>query len=168
VLARQRLGFLDGQGILQPVHQGNHPELDAHGRHRGHRRHRRRVDPGSAAVLKAAPLTRTASQPPATCPYGRDAAIPVDATSRNDIRSRVRQPASMPGQAKTRRKIHPLRDALLAGLCTFVVSAVGLTILYLRARDAQVDAVRTELLQLARATAAQIDGDLLETLVSPA
>ena len=74
----------------------------------------------------------------------------------------------MPGQAKPRRKIHPLRDALLAGVCTFVVSAVGLTILYLRARDAQVDAVRTELLQLARATAAQIDGDLLETLVSPA
>jgi len=69
---------------------------------------------------------------------------------------------------KPRRKIHPLRDALLAGICTFVVSAVGLAILYLRARDAQVDAVRTELLQLARATAAQIDGDLLETLVSPA
>jgi signal transduction histidine kinase/AmiR/NasT family two-component response regulator len=67
-----------------------------------------------------------------------------------------------------RRKIHPLRDALLAGVCTFVVSAVGLAILYLRARDAQVDAVRTELLQLARATAAQIDGDLLATLTSPA
>ncbi len=67
-----------------------------------------------------------------------------------------------------RRKIHPLRDALLAGVLTFVVSAIGLAILYLRARDAQVDAVRTELLQLARATAAQIDGDLLKTLVSPA
>jgi signal transduction histidine kinase/AmiR/NasT family two-component response regulator len=73
----------------------------------------------------------------------------------------------MPEQAKTRRKIHPLRDALLAGVCTFVVSAVGLTILYFRARDAQVDAVRIELLQLARATAAQIDGDLLKTIVSP-
>ncbi len=74
----------------------------------------------------------------------------------------------MPEQGKQRRKIHPLRDALLAGVCTFVVSAVGLTIMYLRARDAQVDAVRIELLQLARATAAQIDGDLLKTLVSPA
>jgi signal transduction histidine kinase/AmiR/NasT family two-component response regulator len=63
--------------------------------------------------------------------------------------------------------IHPLRDALLAGVCTFVVSAVGLAILYKRASDAQVDAVRIELLQLARATAAQIDGDLLATLVSP-
>jgi signal transduction histidine kinase/AmiR/NasT family two-component response regulator len=49
----------------------------------------------------------------------------------------------MPERPEQRRKIHPLRDA-------------------------QVDAVRTELLQLARATAAQIDGDLLATLVSPA
>ena len=71
-------------------------------------------------------------------------------------------------ESKRRRKIHPLRNALLAGMCTFVVSAVGLAIMYLRARDAQVDAVRTELLQLARVTAAQMDGDLLKTLVSPA
>jgi signal transduction histidine kinase/AmiR/NasT family two-component response regulator len=74
----------------------------------------------------------------------------------------------MSDQGKRRRKIHPLRDALLAGIGTFVVSAVGLTIMYLRAYDSQVDAVRTELLQLARVTAAQIDGDLLKTLVSPA
>jgi len=67
-----------------------------------------------------------------------------------------------------RRQIHPLRDGLLAGFCTFLVSAVGLTILYLKAHDMQVDAVRTELLQLARATAAQIDGDLHQTLDSPA
>jgi signal transduction histidine kinase/AmiR/NasT family two-component response regulator len=74
----------------------------------------------------------------------------------------------VPDIPKRRRKVHPLRDALLAGICTFVVSAVGLAILYQRAHDAQVDAVRIELLQLARATAAQIDGDLLATLVSPA
>ncbi len=66
------------------------------------------------------------------------------------------------------RQIHPLRDGLLAGVCTFLVSAVGLTILYLKAHDMQVDAARTELLQLARATAAQIDGDLHKTLDSPA
>ena len=71
-------------------------------------------------------------------------------------------------EVRPRRQIHPLRDALVAGVCTFLVSAVGLAILYLKARDAQVDAVRIELLQLARATAAQIDGDLLDTLVSPA
>jgi signal transduction histidine kinase/ActR/RegA family two-component response regulator len=74
----------------------------------------------------------------------------------------------MPEARKRRRQIHPLRDALLAGICTFIVSAVGLSILYLKAYDAQVSAVRTELLQLARATAAQIDAELLKTLVSPA
>ena len=73
----------------------------------------------------------------------------------------------MPEARKRRRQIHPLRDALLAGICTFIVSAVGLTILYLKAHDAQVGAVRIELMQLARATAAQIDGNLLKTLVSP-
>ncbi len=73
----------------------------------------------------------------------------------------------MPELSKRRRQIHPLRDALLAGICTFIVSAVGLAILYLKAYDAQVAGVRLELLQLARATAAQIDGDLLKTLVSP-
>jgi signal transduction histidine kinase/AmiR/NasT family two-component response regulator len=74
----------------------------------------------------------------------------------------------MPGAPKRGRQIHPLRDALLAGICTFAISSVGLTIVYLRARDAQIEAVRTELLQLARATAAQIDGELHQALVSPA
>jgi signal transduction histidine kinase/ActR/RegA family two-component response regulator len=55
---------------------------------------------------------------------------------------------------------------LLAAICTFVISAVGLAIVYLKAHEAQVEAVRTELLQLARATAAQIDGDLHHRLVS--
>jgi signal transduction histidine kinase/AmiR/NasT family two-component response regulator len=66
-----------------------------------------------------------------------------------------------------RRKIHPLRDALLAGIVSFAISAVGLTIVYFKARDAEIQAVRTELLQLARATAAQIDGDHHRQLVSP-
>jgi signal transduction histidine kinase len=73
----------------------------------------------------------------------------------------------MPEAPKRGRKIHPLRDALLAGICTFAISAIGLTIVYLKAREAEIQAVRTELLQLARATAAQIDGDLHEQLVSP-
>jgi signal transduction histidine kinase/ActR/RegA family two-component response regulator len=89
------------------------------------------------------------------------------ATSLTDIPSHGRHTFAMQ-EVRPRRQIHPLRDALIAGVCTFLVSAVGLAILYLRAREAQVDAVRTELLQLARATAAQIDGDLLGTLVSPA
>jgi signal transduction histidine kinase/ActR/RegA family two-component response regulator len=73
----------------------------------------------------------------------------------------------VPEPPSRRRNIHPLRDALLAAICTFVTSAVGLAIVYLRAHEAQVDAVRIELLQLARATAAQIDGDLHRQLISP-
>jgi signal transduction histidine kinase/ActR/RegA family two-component response regulator len=73
----------------------------------------------------------------------------------------------VPEPPSRRRNIHPLRDALLAAICTFVISAVGLAIVYLKAHEVQVDSVRTELLQLARATAAQIDGDLHRKLISP-
>ena len=69
---------------------------------------------------------------------------------------------------KRRKKIHPLRDAVLAGLITFVTSAVGLCIIYVKARDAQLSAVRSEMLQLARSMAAEVDGDLHQTIVSPA
>jgi signal transduction histidine kinase/ActR/RegA family two-component response regulator len=66
------------------------------------------------------------------------------------------------------RKVYPLRDALLAGLITFATSVIGLAIIYFQASDAQMQAVRGELLQLARTTAAQVDGDLHRTIVSPA
>ncbi len=104
----------------------------------------------------------------ATNTYGAPALPCVAATSLTDIPSHFRQHATVPGATKPRRKIHPLRDALLAAFCTFAISSIGLAILYLKARDVQVDAVRTELLQLARATAVQIDGDVHKTLVSPA
>jgi signal transduction histidine kinase/ActR/RegA family two-component response regulator len=68
---------------------------------------------------------------------------------------------------KRRRNVHPLRDALLAGICTFVTSAVGLGIVYVKARDAQLAAVKSEMLQLARSMASQVDGDLHRTIVSP-
>ena len=74
----------------------------------------------------------------------------------------------MPELPQRRRNIHPLRDALIAAVSTFVISAVGLSIVYLKARELQLESVRTELLQLARATAAQIDGDVHARLVSPA
>jgi signal transduction histidine kinase/CheY-like chemotaxis protein len=67
-----------------------------------------------------------------------------------------------------KKSIHPLRDALLAATLTFVTSAVGLSIVFVKARDAQMQAVRAELMQLARTTAAQVDGDLHRTIVSPA
>jgi signal transduction histidine kinase/CheY-like chemotaxis protein len=57
---------------------------------------------------------------------------------------------------------------LYAALITFATSVVGLSIIYFQARDAQMAAVRSELLNLARTTAALVDGDLHRTLVSPA
>ena len=66
------------------------------------------------------------------------------------------------------RKAYPLRDALYAALITFATSVIGLSIIYFQARDAQVQAVRRELLNLASTTAAQVDGDLHRTIVSPA
>jgi len=68
---------------------------------------------------------------------------------------------------KSRKSIHPLRDAWLAGIITFVTSAIGLGIIYVKARDAQFAAVHSEMLQLARSMAAEVDGDLHKTLVSP-
>jgi signal transduction histidine kinase/ActR/RegA family two-component response regulator len=70
-----------------------------------------------------------------------------------------------PGTHK--RKVYPLRDALLAALITFATSVIGLAIIYVKARDAQLHAVRTEMLQLARSMAAEVDGDLHKTIVSP-
>jgi signal transduction histidine kinase/CheY-like chemotaxis protein len=70
--------------------------------------------------------------------------------------------------SKNRRRIHPLRDAIIAGVCTFVTAAIGLLIVYVRAQDAQLSSVRSEMLQLARAMAAEVDGDLHETITSPA
>ena len=66
-----------------------------------------------------------------------------------------------------RKKGSPLRDALYAALITFATSVIGLSIIYFQANDAQLSAVRGELLNLARTTAAQVDGDLHRKLVSP-
>jgi signal transduction histidine kinase/CheY-like chemotaxis protein len=67
-----------------------------------------------------------------------------------------------------KRKVYPLRDALLAALITFATSVIGLAIIYVKARDAQLQAVRTEMLQLARSMAAEVDGDLHKTILSNA
>ncbi|MDH5254611.1 MAG: cache domain-containing protein, partial [Gammaproteobacteria bacterium] len=63
--------------------------------------------------------------------------------------------------------IRPWRDAAVVATLTLVVSATGLGIVYSKARDAQLAAIQAELLQLARTTAAQVDGDLHKTLTSP-
>jgi signal transduction histidine kinase/ActR/RegA family two-component response regulator len=60
-----------------------------------------------------------------------------------------------------------LRDGLLAAAAVLLISSFGLLFLYRSARDIQVEAVRGELAQLARAAAAEVDGDLHRKLVSP-
>ncbi len=112
----------------------------------------------------------------AILPYGRDDLRPVAGRGR----AACLRPLSLhEGPAiliidgcraakRSRRNIHPLRDALLAGICTFVTSAVGLSIIYMKARNAQLAAVKSEMLQLARSMAAHVDGDLHRTIVSPA
>jgi len=49
----------------------------------------------------------------------------------------------MSESSKARRRIHPLRDAIIAGVCTFVTAAIGLLSVYMRARDAQLTSVRS-------------------------
>ncbi len=59
-----------------------------------------------------------------------------------------------------------LRDGLLAATAVLLVSSLGLAVLYRSARDLQIEAVRGELAQLARAAAVQVDGDLHRRIVS--
>jgi signal transduction histidine kinase/DNA-binding response OmpR family regulator len=65
------------------------------------------------------------------------------------------------------RQIHPIREGLLVAVTVLTVATAVLAYTYSYARRAQIESVRTELLQLAKAAAVQIDGDLHETLVSP-
>ena len=53
----------------------------------------------------------------------------------------------------------PLLHGMLAGGVIMVISSLGLFYLWHSAREAQLDAVRTELLQLARVAATLVDGD---------
>jgi signal transduction histidine kinase/CheY-like chemotaxis protein len=53
----------------------------------------------------------------------------------------------------------PLLHAMLAGGVIMVISSLGLFYLWHSAREAQLDAVRTELKQLARVAATLVDGD---------
>ncbi len=68
--------------------------------------------------------------------------------------------AALPGPLARRSKIRPLRDGVAAATTIFFVSALGVFVTYYFARQAQLDAVRSELAQLARVAAAAIDGDL--------
>jgi signal transduction histidine kinase/CheY-like chemotaxis protein len=63
--------------------------------------------------------------------------------------------------------VNPRQEGVLAGLTFLIVSCVGLGLIYHAAVRAQTEAVRTELSQLVRALAVQIDGDSHQNLTSP-
>src|SRR6202047_1719125 len=67
-----------------------------------------------------------------------------------------------------RRVDGPLLHAMLAGCVIMVISSLGLFYLWHAAREAQLDAVRTELKQLARVAATLVDGDRHRLLKSQA
>ncbi len=62
----------------------------------------------------------------------------------------------------------PLLHGMLAGCVILVISSLGLFYFWHAAREAQLDAVRTELVQLARVAATLVDGDRHRLLKSPA
>jgi signal transduction histidine kinase/ActR/RegA family two-component response regulator len=61
----------------------------------------------------------------------------------------------------------PLLHGMLAGCVVMVISSLGLFYLWHSAREAQLDAVRTELTQLARVAATLVDGDRHGSIKSP-
>ncbi len=66
-----------------------------------------------------------------------------------------------------RRLSAPLRDALVAAATTLAVSALGLGVTYYFSREAQLDAVRSELAQLARVAASLVDADRHDAVARP-
>jgi signal transduction histidine kinase/ActR/RegA family two-component response regulator len=62
----------------------------------------------------------------------------------------------------------PLLHGMLAGCVILVISSLGLFYFWHAAREAQLDAVRTELVQLARVAATLVDGDRHRSLKSQA
>jgi signal transduction histidine kinase/CheY-like chemotaxis protein len=67
-----------------------------------------------------------------------------------------------------RRIDGPLLHGMLAGCVILVISSLGLFYFWHSARDAQLDAVRTELVQLAKVAATLVDGDRHKVLKSQA
>jgi len=65
-----------------------------------------------------------------------------------------------------RRFSRPLAHGILAGAAVLSISSLGLFYVWHSAREAQLDAVRTELAQLARTAATLVDGDLHRSITS--
>lgn len=67
-----------------------------------------------------------------------------------------------------RRINHPLVHGLTAGAAVLIISSLGLLYVWHAAHEAQLDAVRSELRQLARTAATLVDGDAHRAITSPA
>jgi signal transduction histidine kinase/FixJ family two-component response regulator len=86
--------------------------------------------------------------------------------------SKRRQMIKMRGQLLhilrpfVRRLSRPLAHGILAGAAVLLISSLGLFYVWHSAREAQLDAVRTELAQLARTAATLVDGDLHRSITS--
>jgi signal transduction histidine kinase/FixJ family two-component response regulator len=65
-----------------------------------------------------------------------------------------------------RRLNGPPAHGILAGAAVLVISSLGVLYVWHSAREAQLDAVRTELRQLAQAAATLVDGDLHRSITS--
>ena len=72
-----------------------------------------------------------------------------------------------PGKRAFARAVRPVRDGVLTAVAVFLISSLGLGFLYQSARTLQLESVQSELAQLARAAAVQVDGDLHRTLTRP-
>jgi signal transduction histidine kinase/CheY-like chemotaxis protein len=74
----------------------------------------------------------------------------------------------MPGPSPTKRRRfgRHLIDGFLAGGAVLTIASLGLLFMWHAAREAQLDAVRSELRQLAREAAQLVDGDLHRSLTS--
>ncbi len=71
-----------------------------------------------------------------------------------------------PVNTHPQRQIHPFREGFLVGVTVLIVACGVLAYTYPYARRAQIESVRTELVQLAKAAAVQLDGYLHETLTA--
>ena len=63
--------------------------------------------------------------------------------------------------------LRPFRDGLIAGLATFVVTSLCLTVLFVEGRRALEGEVRGDLIRTATTVAALVDGDLHRTFTRP-
>ncbi len=76
-------------------------------------------------------------------------------------------PPRAPGRRSLARVARPVRDGVLAAFAVLLISCAGIGFLYRSARANQLEAVQSELAQLARAAAVLIDGDAHRQLVRP-